>query len=246
MIRTEGLRRFVRFLRQLLLGIAIFAVAVLAFGYLFFTRRVNTQETWRDAVRELHASVLHYGEVPMWEAHVYQRHPTNYFRGANGVLAVTRDRLLYVGIEPKNQLTSEDAPSAILTSEFVNDTLLKLTLGRMYLFTARGVHLSRDGQMEEYAAMRGHEAELDSLVAYVGRSHTRQRSEAAAERILHEQITRLIRRPLIYKIQRGDALLTIATRFGTTPELLRKWNHLSGDKIRVHDTLLVKPEGDVP
>jgi LysM repeat protein len=207
---------------------------------------MDAKQTWYDATRELHGSILHYGEVPLWEAHVYQRRPTNYFRAANGVLAVTQYRLLYVGIEPKDKLASEDAPAAILTSEFVNDTLLISKPGRVYALTAHGLRVSRNRQREAYAAMPGYETELDSLVVYISRSHARQRANAAVERLLRERVAELMRRPLRYEIQRGDALSTIATRFGTTPELLRKWNHLSSDKIRVHDTLLVKPEGSLP
>ena len=42
-----------------------------------------------------------------------------------------------------------------------------------------------------------------------------------------------------YTIQIGDTLGKIASRSGTTIELLRKANHLSGDKIRVGDRLRI-------
>ena len=44
---------------------------------------------------------------------------------------------------------------------------------------------------------------------------------------------------LDYTIQIGDTLGKIANRYGTTIELLRKANHLSGDKIRVGDRLRI-------
>lgn len=241
MREQEGIYRFVRFLRQLVVGTLVFLVVLAAFGYFVFMRQVDVPSAWREATRELRGSVLRYGEVPVREAPVYLRRPTNYFRGANGVLAATRDRLLYVGIEPKDQLASEDAPPVILTSEFENDTFLTLTPRRVYALTAHGVVVSRLGRREEYAAVHGDEAELDSLVAFVNRTHLAQRRAAAAEHVLRARVAELLRRPLRYEVRRGDALSTIATRFGTTVEQIQRWNHLTGTRVRIRDTLLVKP-----
>jgi hypothetical protein len=243
MKENEGLYRFLRFVRQLVVGTVVLVVAVVAFGYFFFVRQVDTPDAWRDATRELRSSVLRYGEVPRRQAHVYQRRTTNYYRAANGVLAATPDRLLYVGLEPKDKLESEDAPAAILTNEFPNDTLLYLEPARLYALTAHGVIIRRQGRREIYAAARGYEAELDSLVAYVNREHRAQRAAAAAERELRAAVAAMLRRPLKYEVKRGDALSTIAARFGVTLDQIREWNHMTGDKVRIRDTLLVKPEG---
>jgi len=239
----EGLYRFVRFLWQLALGTVVLIVAVAAFGYFFFMRQVNAVEAWRDATAELRNSVLRYGEHPVREAHVYQRRPANYYRPASGVLAATPGRLLYVGFEPRDKLESEDAPAAILTSEFANDTLLTLTDHRLYALTAHGVVIRRGRHQEMYAATPGYDAELDSLVAYVTRAHAAQRKAAAAERALRAEVAALQRRELRYEVKRGDALSTIATKFGTVPDSIRQWNHLTGDRVRLRDTLIVKPEG---
>jgi hypothetical protein len=176
-------------------------------------------------------------------APVYRRRPAAYFRGANGVLAATPERLLFVGIEPKTTIAGDDAPPALLTSEFPNDTLLALSPERVYLLTAHGVSVRRLGRRETYAASRGTEHALDSLVAYVGARQRALRGAFAAERSLRAQIDTLLRRPIRYEVRRGDALFTIAARFGTTADRLRTWNHLASDRIRAHDTLIVKPEG---
>jgi hypothetical protein len=243
MKEQEGIYRFLRFLKQLILGTVVLIITVMAFGYFFFVRQVNAPDAWRDSTRELRNSVLRYGETPRRLAHVYQRRTTNYFRGVTGVLAATPERLLYVGMEPKDKLESEDAPAAIITGEFVNDTLVTLTETRVYGKTAPGVVVRRLGRQEVYAATPGYEAELLALVAYVTREHAAQRAAAAAERALRAQVAALLKRPLYYEVKRGDALSTIAARFGATPEQIRTWNRMTGDKVRIRDTLLVKPEG---
>ena len=243
MKEQEGLYRFVRFMKQLVIGTVTLVVAVVAFGYLVFMRKVDAPQAWNDAGRELRSSVLRYGETPERIAHVYVRRPTNYYRAANGILAATAGRLLYVGIEPQDQFESEDAPAAILTSEFTNDTLLRLSSRRLYAMTAPGVRVSRAGQSEEFAAARGYEGELDSLVRYVTRAHDAQRRDLAAEQALRAQVADVLRRPLRYEVRRGDALSTIAARFGATPEQIRTWNGMTSDRVRIRDTLTVKPAG---
>ena len=42
-----------------------------------------------------------------------------------------------------------------------------------------------------------------------------------------------------YKVRKGDTVKSVADDFGVRPELLRKWNHLSGDRIRVGRALRV-------
>lgn len=246
MRETEGLFRFIRLLKWLAVATLALAAGVILVGYLFFVRIVNKQEAWTDAERELRGGMLQYGESVVRLAHVYVRRPTNYFRGANGVLAATPRRILYVGLEPRDKLASADAPAAILTSEFPDDSAVTLRLHRVYLLTAHGVTIRDRGRSETFAAARGYESELDSLVSYV-RIHREEAVYAAeAEQGLRAQIDALLREPLYYVVRRGDALSTIATRFGATPDEIRRWNGLSGDRVKIGQRLLVKPEGIRP
>jgi len=45
-----------------------------------------------------------------------------------------------------------------------------------------------------------------------------------------------------YTVKRGDALSSIAARWNTTPDHLRQWNNIEGNRIRVGQALLVKPK----
>ena len=243
MRESEGLYRSFRFLKKALIGVSVVILALLLFGYLFFMRHVDAPKAWASAERELQGSVLHFGERVERKARVFMRRPSDYFRGANGMLYATNERLMFIGVAPGDKFENEDSPPVILSQEFPNDTLLVMDPGRLYLLTAHGVRVTRPGTPgAEYAAFPGQERALDSLVQHVTSIHEKQRKEAARERRLREAVAALIRQPLYYTVKRGDALSIIATKFGATPEQIQQWNQLEGDRVKIGQKLLVKPE----
>jgi hypothetical protein len=241
MKESEGLYRSFRFLKKALLGLAVFLVALVLFGYFFFMRHVDAPKAWTAADRELEGGMLHYGEKVERKAKVFMRRPSDYYRGANGVLYATNDRLIFVGVAPGSKFESEDAPPVILSQEFPNDTLLDMNGRRLYFLTAHGVRVSHPAVARgDFAAVRGEEADLDSLIAYVNGIHAKQRTEAARERRLRQAVAALINEPIYYTVKRGDALFSIARRFETTPEQIQQWNQLEGDRVKIGQRLLVK------
>jgi hypothetical protein len=62
--------------------------------------------------------------------------------------------------------------------------------------------------------------------------------KAEAER---KQVEAARRKPKFYTVRRGDALGNIATIWNTTPDRLREWNKLPDNRIRVGQTLMVRP-----
>ncbi len=245
MKESEGLYRSFRFLKRALIGITLVLAALVAFGYTVFMRHVDAPEAWAAAERELRAGSLQYGEkVERW-AKVYQRRPTDYFRGANGVLYATNDRIIFIGIAPTDKLENEDAPSVILSDEFPNDTVLTMEPKRIYFLTAHGVEIDYPGRVTaHYAAVKGENRALDDLVSHVNTRIRALRDTAARERALRQAVAALIAEPLSYTIRRGDALSLIGRRFDTDADQLKKWNNLQTDRVRVGDKLVVKPAGD--
>jgi LysM repeat protein len=241
MKESEGLYRSFRFLKKALLGLLIVVVAMLLFGYFFFMRHVDAPKAWAAADRELQGGMLQYDEKVEQKAKVFVRRPTDYYRGANGVLYATNRRLIFIGVAPGSKLENEDAPPVIVSQEFPNDTLLDMRPRRLYFLTAHGVVVTHPGSPQgEFAAVRGQEVELDSLVDYVNGIHAAQRRAAAEERRLRAAVAALIREPLYYVVKRGDALFSIARKFDTTPEQLKEWNQLQSDLVKIGQRLLVK------
>ncbi|MDQ6716983.1 MAG: LysM peptidoglycan-binding domain-containing protein [Gemmatimonadota bacterium] len=244
MKESEGLYRSFNLLKQALLGIAALLLGLLVFGYFFFMRHVDAPKAQAAAARELQGGMLHYGERVEKRAKVYERRPTDYFRGLDGMLFATNDRLIFVGTAPSDQLESADAPPVIITEEYPNDTLLRVEHRRLFLLTAHGVVIQRQGsRLGQFGANRGDEKSLDDLIDYVTKSHEKQRADAAAERKLRQAVAAMVREPLYYIVKRGDAISLIATKFGATPEQIRSWNSLTSDRVKIGERLLVKPAG---
>ena len=242
MKESESLYRSFRFLKKAVIGLAVALVALLLFGYFFFMRHVDAPKAWTAADRELQGGMLSYGEKVERKAKVFMRRPSDYYRGANGLLYATNERLIFIGVAPGSKFESEDAPPLILSQEFPNDTLLVMRTGRLYFLTAHGVRVSHPGVASaQFATIGSQQPALDSLVDYVNAVHDSQRRDAAAERRLRAAVDALIKEPLYYTVRRGDALFSIARKFDTTPDQLRQWNQLEGDRVKIGQRLLVKP-----
>ena len=243
MRESEGLYRSFRFLKKALIGLTVVILGLLVFGYLFFMRHVDAPKAWAAADRELQGGMLHFGETIDRKARVFMRRPTDYYRGANGMLYATNERLIFIGIAPGDKFEDDDSPPVVISMEYPNDTSLVLDPARLFFLTAHGVRVSHPAAPPvELATIRGQGPALDSLVEHVNAIHTRQRREAARERRIRAAVAAVIRQPLYYTVKRGDALSLVAKKFDATPEQIQQWNQLVGDRIRIGQRLLVKPE----
>lgn len=244
MKESEGLYRGFRFLKRLLIGIVVLLLGMGVVGYSLFMRRVDARGAWSAASREISGGMLEYGEHVEKFVKAFQRRPTDYYRASNGLLVATNERVIFLAVAPTDKLESEDAPATIVHYEYPNDTLLKLEPMRVYGMTAEGVRISHPGlPPSTIAATRGEEKAFSDLVTYVNRKIAADREAARRERKLRGDVAAVINQPIYYVVKRGDALFSIARRFDATPEQIRAWNNIVGDRVRIGDRLIVKPEG---
>lgn len=248
MKESEGLYRWFRFIKRTVFGLVVVAVGIMVFGYAVFMRHVDARGAWRSAARELNGGMLRYGERVERYSKAFQRRPTDYYRASNGLLVATNFRVIFIGIAPSDKLENEDAPQTVLQYEFPNDTMLTFNKARLYFLTAQGVRVSHpnSGGPQAFAASSGDEKALNALIDHVNRRLDAQRVEAIRERRIRAAVAALVNEPIYYVVKRGDAISSIATRFDTTPEYLKQWNNLTGDRVRIGDRMIVKPQGPRP
>ena len=222
---------------------AIAAVAVLAgFAVLLWVRRGDVRTARRAAAQEARV-LLEPGERIEREVNVSQRHWYHYFREMHGVLVATDRRLLYVGVEPEALLPSREfVPQAFEEHAYAWDTLTTLQRERVFFNTARGAALrGREGR-QVFAVSSAEQDRLADIASYVATRNQNLRAQAERERQARAAAEFEARKPKFHVVQPGEALISIANQYGVTPEQLREWNSLEGDRIRVGQSLMVKPQ----
>lgn len=223
--------------------VAIAAVAALvAFVVLLWVRRGDVRNDRRAAAAAAR-SLLEPGERIEREVNVSQRHWYHYFREMHGVLVATDRRLLYVGVEPAALLPSREfEPQAFEEHAYAWDTLTTVARERVFFNTARGavVH-GREGR-QVFAVSSAEQDRLADIASYVAARNQAVRAQLERERQARLAAEIEARKPKYHTVQPGEALISIATLYGVTPEQLREWNDLEGDRIRVGQSLMVKPQ----
>ena len=192
--------------------------------------------------RELREGVLRPDEPVLHAVPVYQRSPSDYFRRTRGELVMTADRLVYVGLVPRDVFAAGTDPDVFERAAFSVDTMTAVRPGRAVLATARAVVIEHQGDRMVLAVPRANWAAAEAMLAAVGERQNADRAEAErikAERLAAEEAAK---RPIYHTVVRGEALSPIATRYGLTVERVQELNGMTDTRIRVGQTLLVKPD----
>ncbi len=162
------------------------------------------------------------------------------FRETYGILALTDRRALFVGIPPRELVSPERGPQQFVLQQLGRDASLRVRRSRVDLGTAAGVVVENDrGQRMTFASSDS--TGLAGLLTIVTRG---RRTDAAAmelgqrTRQYEQEVTG---RAVWHVVATGDALESVAARYGTTTERLAEWNRLTGTTIKIGQRLLVKP-----
>jgi hypothetical protein len=242
------------------LGWCIGLAVLVTFGQLaFHAVRADPRDATVYALRQLRSSVLKPNEKLRSAVNVWQRPAIDYFRATRGILVLTDapgdslrpdgGRLVYLGLQPRDPMSPPDAPPTFDVREWPVDTLVELTPGRTFFLLAKALRVTAPSEQQVTLGINpAATPDAQALRTQLERKYTYlrqvgwQRREARRAR----DRARLVaiyegRRAWYHTIRRGEALASVAKMFNTSPEVLRALNNITGDRIRIGQTLLVKP-----
>src|SRR5687768_12617682 len=232
-------RRWRVALRVSVWGIGV-ALVLAAIGALLFIHRGDAEGSARVANREVEL-MLERGEAVDWRTPVIARHWWNYFRVTHGVLAATNRRLVYVGVPPEAVLPREPEPQLLEQSAFPYDRPIDVWRGKVFLGTVNGIIIRAPEQMRTFGVVSSERPRLDSVLANMRRRQAAIRESAERERQDALALAERTRRPVFHVVQRGEALELLARQYNVSVEQLQGWNNLPDPRIRIGQSLLVKP-----
>ncbi|MCC7055022.1 MAG: LysM peptidoglycan-binding domain-containing protein [Gemmatimonadaceae bacterium] len=217
------------------LGLLVVVLAVLAY---LVTLRPDVPAARRLARTELQV-MLEPTERVHAAAWARRREWWDGFRETYGILALTDRRMLFVGIPPRELVTPERGPQQFVVLQVGRDASLRAVRERVDFGTATGVRILNDRRAYRFASTDA--AGVDSILADVTRG---VRSEASSEELArrtrsYEDVVG--RQAVWHVVAAGDALASVASRYGTTEARIAALNNLTSTTIRIGQRLLVKP-----
>jgi hypothetical protein len=226
---------------------AVIVLAVVA-QFIVHLARTDPRDTRAIAERELELNTLQPGEHAIRTVSVFRRPAINYFRATRGLLVLTNQRLLYLGLEPRDLLAAPDLPPTFEERDFPIDTLVQLNAGRTFFGAAKAIVIITPNERLDLGVPSGAWPKADLMIVSMKVRREKAFVTGAVQRDLllkaeyQRKATEEARKKAkYYTVRRGDALGSIATIWNTTPDHLREWNKLPDNRIRVGQQLMVRP-----
>jgi hypothetical protein len=189
------------------------------------------------AATELEAR-LDGGERVWREVYAVQRHWYDLYRATYGVLAATDRRVIFVGVVPE-LYPAPDAPRVFDVRSFSYDTTFRMAATHVPP-AVHGVFVASGDSAQRFGVARAQREVLHELVLLATQRSFALANAARRERQYRDSLAALPPIREYHDVQRGEALETIARRYGTTADRLRTLNGLTGDRIVVGQALVVR------
>jgi hypothetical protein len=223
------------------------AVIAVAAQFVLHARNTDPRDSRAIADRELQVNVLAPDEHVVSAVSVFRRAPIDYFRATRGVLVLTDRRMVFLGLRPRDLMSSGDAPPTFDEQDFPFDTLVAVESGRAVGGLSKGVVVRTPHETLRLAVPAASWPEAQKLVAtmtnrLVG-AHASGVQQQSLQKIADTEWKGAVdawHKAQYYTVRRGDALGSVATQWNTTPQELQRLNKLPNNNIRVGQTLLVR------
>ena len=242
------------------LGWVVALAALVTIGQIgFHAMRSDPRDATLFALRQLRSSVLRPNERLRSAVNVWQRPAIDYFRATRGILVLTDapgdslrpdgGRLIYLGLQPRDPMSPPDAPPTFDVHEWPVDTLVEVQPKRTLFLLAQALRIAAPSESRITVGMSpAATADAAALRAQLERKYKRlrevgwQRREARRARD-RASLAAIFegRRAWYHTVRRGQAIASIAKMYNTEPETIRALNNIVGDRIRIGQTILVKP-----
>jgi LysM domain len=158
-----------------------------------------------------------------------------------GILAMTDRRLIFVGLVPSLLPPPADGetPATELYGFWLDSIALRES--RSPVSGIRSIALRAPATRERFTILPRDRAAAEQLMTGVTRWQTAERAATARAIEQQEEAAELARAPVYHRVKHGDALATLATQYRVSVDSLRRWNHLASNRIKVGDSILVRP-----
>jgi LysM repeat protein len=230
-------------LAYLLLLVVGLPLAIVVVALIVHVSTTEPRDTRSRVMREARAGVLDADEPVLATVPVYQRPADDYFRATRGVLLLTDRRLVHVALLPRDIFITDAEPDAFVRRAFPIDTTAPLSAGRGFLGIDRAIVVEAPAARVSLAVADEHWDEARRVLDAVAHRQASERAIAERRAAVALAMADAARLPVHHIVRRGEALSTIARRYGRTVEELQEINALEGARIRVGQVLVVKPAG---
>lgn len=231
------------------LGFAGLLLAVLIGQLVLHAIQTEPRDARALTEREVRVTMLRPDERVLAQVPVMSRSPLNYYRATRGTLLLTDQRLVYLGLLPRDLSSAPDAPPAFEQRDYPIDTLTSVKKARVFFYLMPGLAIDApngsirlaadDADWPKAAALQRTLAWQHAGLFSEGRRLAAQERTATAARATASAEAA---RPRFHEVQNGEALASIARLYDTTPEHLQQLNKLPDTRIRIGARIQVGPK----